>query len=670
MTIPDRVILNTLEQILSADMNRVGELAGKAAQDALLGLTKGVDFSGTFPSPVREGLDASVGAGLSVDISAGELMWFDPGVAVGADVSRYKLGRLEATYNQPLNVADPVNPRIDLISAAVVDLDEDNTARNVLTLPARTVTPTNVDKTRRGDVDIASAGYVAGTPAATPAFPSTPLNHVPLWYVYVPASAAAVTDDYLMDARTYWRTNDVNLFGSGLRTALQAQVDPASAANLRIPTGTAHVSPGGIAQVNTVQTYALNSIVQLGEAVPIADRTEVDHYIVAKGNGVPVGKNEPNGIVPVATGLAAVAPPNPDGTPPGGGITYRPLQVAGIAAVTFTTIRAAFIGSIQSVGGGNYAAEAGGLPLDKGGTDYAAAVGGVGGFYQINSIGKLPTVSNVAFLNAVSIAPGSVVLNRTPVVFPGGTGTMPAVLGNPGDKGDGGGGAGTNDLIVGENLVGSTWYYVYLRPRISENTLRGRPREATEVISAEAPNIDGTKPTPEAGFNGSEYCFIGSSQTDLLGAVWGFSRMGEAVYFRNRAVLASAIHNADIAASPGFTTISPLVPATSTLVIVRGEVEIAAAAGLLGDVTWRFYSPGSLGTFTELQHEGRINVDGGAGGATIRQSVGDMTLPTNAPPAAGAGIIGANKTNIIAPASFNLLLYSAGYVEPIDAAIV
>lgn len=659
MTIPDRVILNTLEQILSADMNRVGELAGKAAQDALLGLTKGVDFTGTFPSPVREGLLATPGAGLSVDVSAGELMWFDPGVAVGADVSRYKLGRLESTHNQVLNVADPVNPRIDLISAAVVDLDEDNVPRNILTLPARTVTPTNVDKTRRGNLDIATAGYVAGTPGASPAFPATPFNHVPLWYVYVPAAAAAVVDGHLMDAREYWRTNDLAQYGTGPRT-LYAAVGRATVANFRLPTGRVGVSFGGLADVRSEQEYPFNGIVQSGEAVPIAAGTEVDHYLVAVGCGAPVGKAEPEGVVPTATGFASVAPPNSNGTPPGGGINYYPLLSLGLTNVVRTTTRAAFIGSIVSAGGGNYEPESGGLPLDKGGLDYAAAVGQDGGILQVGGWTKLPAVQGSVFTAGVTITEGSVFINRSPFYYPGNfTGVFLPALG-----------LGGADLVAGEVTQASTWYYVYLRQAYATAAVRGRQRTLTAVFSAEAPNLSGGKPTPEAGFASGEYMFVGSFRTDVAGNVEGFIREGQQVRWINCSpIWFNALHFADINVSPLPTLISMFLPDTSRAGVVSIEAELQAAAGTSDAVTYLLYqAAGSIG-FSAVECFNRNLVADAApyaGSLVATAHHEDLTVVTGFAGAANHAAFQATRGAILGGSTFLFKAYQRGYVEEIS----
>lgn len=490
MSEPTRVLYNTLEQILSTDWNRSGRLAGKAVQDALIGLTNAVDNAAAPVSAVREGLNATVGAGLSVDVSAGELLRFDPTILVTADDSRYRLAILTATSNEPLTVADPGNPRIDVVSAVETTLDTDNQVRNVLTLPTRVVTPTAVDKLRRGSITITVTDGVAGP---TPAFPTPPAGDVALWYVYVPAAAAVVTDGHLMDARQYWRTNDITQFGSGNRTTLQPRVDPASAANLLLPTGQLYISNGGLAHIRASQTYTFNSVVQSGEGTPIVADTEVDHYLVTKGNGVPVGKIEPNGVIPVATGLGT---PPESGIPPGGGIVYFPLLSFGLTNVVFTTLKAAYIGSLVSAGGGNYRVSSGSLPLDLGGGMFASAIADHGGFAAKSGLIRPKSVQYVSATEIEVLGSISVVINWVPAFIDNPTWDI------------------TADLAAGDAEAADTWFYAYVRTRVDLSSRTTPQRDLVPILSVEAPDANGNKPTPEGGFISEEYVFIGTVYND------------------------------------------------------------------------------------------------------------------------------------------------------------
>lgn len=635
MSEPSRVIYGTLEQILSADLVRTGRLAGRAAQDLLVGLVSGPDTASFTPlNVVREGLLATVGAGLSVNISAGELCRFNSTVLVTADESRYRLARLAATQNVVLTPADPAQPRIDLIQATEATNNTDNQLRNVLQLPARTVVPTVLNKTAHASITISKVDGVAGS---TPAFPALAANNVALWYVYVPAAAAAVNDNHLMDARQFLRTNDVYNGGSHSRTPYGVQIDPASLSNVRLPTGVVQVSGGGLAVMQDARNYALATVIQSGEAAVGAD-TEVDFYLVARGNGTPVGKAEPNGVVPSATGLASAAPPNEFGTPPGGGINYYPLFSQGLTNVVFTTTKAAYIGTMHTgATAGQFDSIGGGLPLDRGGRKFATAIAHDGKFPIVSGLLRPPRLRWVS-ATQVAIDGYGVVLNQVPTSS---AGVVTFDI--------------TDVAIRIDAEAADTWYYCYLRavrPTTGAGASRGAVRRLIPKISTEAPTDAGFKPTPEAGFQTYEYLFVGAFRNNAASNIEPFYRAGELVLFRDPvAATFHRLHNADLAVNPALTTITAVLPASSRVAIVQLRGQLDSGAGAEEIQVAIFHDTGNAVAAADCRIAGNNNrVFGG---------LSDVHVHVNA-----AGQFEAFRGAFaVGGSAFTAVVYERGYVE-------
>lgn len=514
MSKPVEVIFNTQEQLLSTDLMRVQDLSGKALMDALLALGGGVDAAVAPRDVVRRGLDATPGAGMQVVISAGELMRFAAGPS--ASVSEYRYGILAAAANAVITAADGVNPRIDRISALETTADSDSTSRNIISLPSRTVTPTPVNKTRSPTIGLV---VTAGVAAAMPAAPATPAGRVPLWDVLVPAGAVSIGANHLMDLRVRMRPAASSRRHFRER-GLQVGLSPAGVTTVRVTSGYADVdgAAGELFQDLDFPATGASSIIAPLEAALGADQ-EWHVYAVAKGQGVPVGKNITDGMIFV---LSAGAP-NAGGFPPGGGVTYNPLYgVAGAPAGLYaTTQRALYVGSLRTDGSGNFEFGSGGVPLNRDGSTMAVGINPSQSNFAGWSAGfiKKPRFS---WVDASTIRVGSaqLVLNGVPLIWAGANATWADIAG----AGDG-----------SASDAASTFYYVYLRFRVV-GTGRSARRSVRIRISTNPPNELGNKTgTPETGFQNFEYVYVGSFFNNAAQDIVQFVKEGSTYLYVPRA---------------------------------------------------------------------------------------------------------------------------------------
>lgn len=644
MTEPQRPLLTTNMGASSADINRVGRLAGRAAIDTQIGGIGGVDIiSTTPPDVVREGLLATPGAGMQVLISAGELLRWNSGTALTADNSRYEVGRTYASTAVAIAASDPTNGRIDAIYAAVSTADVDSTSRNVMTNPttSRIIAPQLVNTTRRPNLTLTA---VTGTPGATPAFPSIPPNTVLLWYVYVPPAAAAITDAYLMDARRYARPNSVRDVGNSSRGTLCAQPGSTLNTNVRIPSGVAEVFGGGLAIVDSPFEVAIANAIQNGEGLPAAD-VEMDVYLITRGNGVPVGKAESNGCVVSITGLASAAPPGQSGIPPGGGIAYYPLFSQGIYSVISTTTRAAYVGSMATGStAGTIDGIGGGLHLDRGGRKFASALASDGRFPVASGFVRAPVLRYVS-ATQVAIDGYGAVINRVPT-FAQATVTFDISSGS---------------IRIGAETA-STWYYCYLRaarPSTGAGSSRSPVRRLIPKISAVAPDDYGRLPSPEASYTADEYLFVGSFYNDSSSDILPFFRMGNEVRFQSRASGATHIYNADLAVAAAFTTIAALAPVTAKYAMIAVDAQLSVTSGQ-GSVQYGFFHETGIATAAYFP----VQTCGvGGGNAAVDHQHYEATMALNV---ANASFRGQRLALSGTGAAFNADIFSVGYIEDLN----
>jgi hypothetical protein len=201
---------NSREQVISADLNRIGNLAGRELMDAALARSVRADFYqpsnnsfDDFSSGHQNGAAVPM-AGLTIVPSLdGIASSFDMNIGAGEghlpagtldpDMSSNELLRWPAQrITWPSGgTPDPTNPIICLIVATPADVLSDEASRNILVDPStRATVPQNVFKTSN---PVANISVVVGTAAASPVAPTVPTGALALFEVYVPALAANST---------------------------------------------------------------------------------------------------------------------------------------------------------------------------------------------------------------------------------------------------------------------------------------------------------------------------------------------------------------------------------------------------------------------------------------------------------------------------------------------
>ena len=185
-----RVGFNAREQVLSSDLNRIGQLTSRDLQNLLAGASAdvtGVPITGLSGPSSLTGI---VGT-FSMALTAAQALVYNPSdSSLTADDSPYEVARWAAA-TLAFGTPDLSNPRIDLVVVTPAMVGTDAQARTVLVDPAaRTVASQNVNKTLNPQ---ATVTVVAGTPGASPVPPAAPAGSFALFEVYVPAGAADAT---------------------------------------------------------------------------------------------------------------------------------------------------------------------------------------------------------------------------------------------------------------------------------------------------------------------------------------------------------------------------------------------------------------------------------------------------------------------------------------------
>lgn len=588
MTTPKQVNFNTLEQILSTDVQRVGALAGKAAMDPLVGMTGGL--AATPRNVTLRGLLAVPGAGMTVDIGAGSMVRFNGAPAV--DASQYELGVLVGTETVALAAADPTNPRIDVISGLPVQDLQDSSVRNILTLPGRTITPTAVDKTSIGILDLA---VTTGTPGAAPAFPAVPAGRVALWYVFVPASAISIDDSHLMDARIYWRPVSISQLdnyrvqGLSPRSAVAA-----GTTSLTIEPGEAFVG-GQLLQVyDQHPDELLTDILEVGGST--ATFSEYDIFVVAKGCGVPMSKTVGYELVArrrVSGSNAATAMGQPASN-----LSFGPLRRAAtpIAAsvVAFATTTALYLGTVVSGSSAGALARPPSEALDQRGRlfnrSFVLGEGFEAGRVVPYFSGFLHPKGRFSYVSATQVQSeglSPLYMDGTPYGDGGSLFTVWDI---------------TTDLASGEVEAASTWYYCYLRKQVSERAgafpFSAPVGNLVPIISAEAPDSNGYKPTPEANFLSGEYIYVGAVYNGSAGNFVPFTRDGDTTLFEV-GFTDPSFTIASLAADPLRDLVDLIgVPATARMAIVGFEPNATATGAGLFSAVFNVFREGAAAYFS------------------------------------------------------------------------
>jgi hypothetical protein len=557
MTAPDTVIINSLEQILSTDLNRIGGLAGKAVQDALVAIEAGlVD---TPRDCTRRGLFASPGTGMQVIVTAGELLRFNASVT-SPNASRYEIGRLNSDTAVAIAAAHSTLPRIDVVYATLATSNEDSTVRNILVLPNRTVSPTSVYKSARPGLTL---GVATGTPASPASFSlaGVPAGSIPLWYVYVPAAVTSIQDNHLVDLRVpFLPTGLSRRHGRDFGFYVDVSLSDRDAAVFT--TGRAFIN-GAQAQISSTQTITKTTF-----GGSFSNDTEYHFYAVVVGQGslVPVGKNVPNGIVFIASTTA----PSADGRP-SAAIVYNPFfGIVGAPTVTLvTTTQALYVGTLRNDSVDQFDPGAGSIPLNEDGSVQDQNASPLSGGFPGLTPGWIrePRLEYVSS-SSVQLVSGVVVLSGRVIGF---SSALSASF--------------PTNLASGEVEAPSTFYYVYLRPKSSPSLYsRSYPREVTLVISSEAPDSLGRKPTPETGFQSQNYLFAGSFFNNSSSNIQQFVKRGPLHLWLGASGVSqfTRFGPAEPAAFPTLTTVTLLLPSSSKLAQVMLQVEASGSYSTSG----------------------------------------------------------------------------------------
>jgi hypothetical protein len=218
--IPSRLNQSSREQVLSSDINRIGNLTGREKMDQIKLRSVRADFydpatnafddftaagkaaqgtplAGLTKPPSLEGITSV----FDMNIGAGEGAM--PGTSSSADISDYQLLRWDAQrLTWPVGgTPDATNPLICLIYAIPADVPSDLQSRNILVDPlTRATVPANVYKTSN---PVATISVVAGAAAAAPVAPAVPAGALALFEVFVPPLAADSTA--FLPVRRAWR---------------------------------------------------------------------------------------------------------------------------------------------------------------------------------------------------------------------------------------------------------------------------------------------------------------------------------------------------------------------------------------------------------------------------------------------------------------------------------
>jgi hypothetical protein len=205
--IPSRLNQTAREQVLTSDVNRIGDLAGRELMDSKLLRSTRADFykpsTNTFDdfSAAGKAAQATPIAGLTQPPSLdGMAAVFDMALGAGEgqlpftsanpDQSDYQILRWPAqTLTWPGGGApDATNPLICLICATPADQLTDLQSRNILLDPIlRTVSPQNCYKSTD---PLATISVIAGAAAAAPVPPAVPAGALALFEVFVPPLAS------------------------------------------------------------------------------------------------------------------------------------------------------------------------------------------------------------------------------------------------------------------------------------------------------------------------------------------------------------------------------------------------------------------------------------------------------------------------------------------------
>lgn len=199
----DQMLENTLEKVLSTDLNNLS----RAMQFDLQNLFKGLlldQNTGSAKSGFIDGFDLvqSTPANMIVTLKAGR--GFQVEGTAGSYVSDYRFFRLDADYPITIAAAHATLPRIDLIQIKHATQQREQQSRDVFNEVTNQFGDSNIYKREVPYIDTVAI-YKQGSPAAQPLFPTLDTGYIAAWYVLVPAAAITIADQNMIDAR-HWLT--------------------------------------------------------------------------------------------------------------------------------------------------------------------------------------------------------------------------------------------------------------------------------------------------------------------------------------------------------------------------------------------------------------------------------------------------------------------------------
>ena len=220
------VVRTTGQLDTKVDADRAQNAARQTALDVLLGM---LYQSGSALANGFFGSDCLVSSsgGLNYSVATGMGLFYD-GTITDAFTAQYRPIMVPTAITGSLGARDATNPRIDIICLAP-DLTTD-TSETVSVMAGDGSTSTTT--LNRRSLYYRAIQIVAGTPAASPAAPSTPSGYIKIAQCLVPAAAGAIT---VTDYRPILKLSP-DAIGAGAVTT--ASLADGAVTNVKITDGT------------------------------------------------------------------------------------------------------------------------------------------------------------------------------------------------------------------------------------------------------------------------------------------------------------------------------------------------------------------------------------------------------------------------------------------------
>lgn len=191
MGLSDQLILNNLEQWLSADYTLGQKLRSSEVRELLRVILS--TLAGAPQRFVLEGYGVTATGGMSVEVGTGTGLapWtpIDDLGAPDSNNSPYAVVQNASVQSLVVTAADPVNPRIDIVILTPTRVLEGSSSRNIWNTITKVFDPTLVNKRRRIS---GVASIIAGTPAPSPVAPAVPAGAILISTISVGAAVASI----------------------------------------------------------------------------------------------------------------------------------------------------------------------------------------------------------------------------------------------------------------------------------------------------------------------------------------------------------------------------------------------------------------------------------------------------------------------------------------------